>query len=97
MTPRSRKPVIIIGGIRGLTTEKYHQNFMNFQMDEDVERSFECEKAIEPLNSSLQRSKSESSLLSPSPIDSKPQSTVDDKSAVITKSNSDETLTTPFR
>lgn len=93
MTPRSRKPVII-GGIRGLTSDKYHQNFMNFQMDEDVEPSFESNKTDEPLNSSLQRSKSENSLLSPSPAIAAP--TVDEPSA-LAKSNSDETLSTPFR
>lgn len=92
MTPRSRKPVII-GGIRGLTSDKYHQNFMNFQMDEDVEPSFESNKTDEPLNSSLQRSKSENSLLSPSLGIA---STADEPSA-FAKSNSDETLSTPFR
>lgn len=93
MTPRSRKPVII-GGIRGLTSDKYHQNFMNFQMDEDVEPSFESNQTDEPLNSSLQRSKSENSLLSPSLAIA--PSTVDEPSA-LAKSNSDETLSTPFR
>lgn len=96
MTPRSRKPVII-GAMLGLTSDNYHQNFMNFPMDE-VENSFECENTQEPHESSLHRSKSECSLLQKSSIDTQIQAieTVDQPKK-ITKSNSDETLSTPFR
>lgn len=100
MTPRSRKPVII-GAMLGLTTDNYHQNFINFPMDE-VENSFDCENTQEPLELSLHRSKSESSLLLRSPIDSTQAQSTEmaaavDKPKTITKSNSDETLSTPFR
>lgn len=96
MTPRSRKPVII-GAMLGLTSDNYHQNFINFPMDE-VENSFECENTQEPLESSLHRSKSECSLLLRSPIDTQTQPTkTGDEPKTIAKSNSDETLSTPFR
>lgn len=95
MTPRSRKPVIF-GGMRGLATDNYHPNFIDFQMDEEVEQSFDCETTQERLNLSLQRSKSENSLLCRSPIESHTQLTID-APTTITKSTSDETLSTPFR
>lgn len=90
MTPRSRKPVII-GGIRGLATDNYHQNFIDFQMDE-VEESFDQENTQQPLESSLHRSKSESSLSLQSPL----LDNVEEPKAVA-KTTSDETLSTPFR
>lgn len=103
MTPRSRKPVIISGVMRGLTSDNYHQNFINFQMDE-VENSFECQNTTQDrLDSSLQRSKSESSLLQQlqqlrSPTESTlPPIDATDEQRTIVKSNSDETLSTPFR
>ncbi|XP_031630780.1 uncharacterized protein LOC116345492 isoform X2 [Contarinia nasturtii] len=99
MTPRSRKPVIIIGAMRGLTSDNYHQNFINFEMDE-VENSFDCENTThDRLDSSLQRSKSESSLQLRSPIEIKSvlvQPSTLEEQRTVTKSNSDETLSTPF-
>lgn len=95
MTPRSRKPVII-GGMRGLTSDNYHPSFIDFQMDDEIDHSFECENTqVRLLNSSLHRSKSENSLLKTLQI----QQTINDTPAVttITKSTSDETLSTPFR
>lgn len=95
MTPRSRKPVII-GAMRGLASDNYHQNFINFQMDE-IDDTLESENSQKHLDSSLQRSKSESSLLLESPNESKSHlDSVEDPKTVIT-SNSDETLSTPFR
>lgn len=94
MTPRSRKPVII-GGMRGLTTDNYHPNFINFECDDEVEPNFECENTQE-LDSTLQRSKSESSLPLQSPIESQSLPTIEEPT-MLTKSNSDETLSTPFR
>lgn len=96
MTPRSRKPVII-GAMLGLTSDNYHQNFINFPMDE-VENSLDCEITQEPFESSLHRSKSDCSLSVRSPIDTQTQTTKTmDEPKTITKSNSDETLSTPFR
>lgn len=102
MTPRSRKPVII-GGMRGLATDNYHPNFIDFQMDDEIDHSFECGHTNDRLNSSLQRSKSENSLLSPLPMVSQSQQTLSDAPTIVTtattltKSTSDETLSTPFR
>lgn len=100
MTPRSRKPVII-GGMRGLTADTYHPNFIDFQMDDEIGHSFECENTPDRLHTSLHRSKSESSLLCRSPIESHAQQLTSESirtpSATLIKSTSDETLSTPFR
>lgn len=103
MTPRSRKPVII-GGMRGLTTDTYHPNFIDFQMDDEVGHSFEyCQNTPDQHRTSLQRSKSENSLLCRSPIELTQQTQqhttelIPPSSATLIKSTSDETLSTPFR
>lgn len=104
MTPRSRKPVII-GGMRGLASETYHPNFIDFQMDDEVGHSFEyCQHQQTPdqHHTSLHRSKSENSLLCRSPIESTTQAQLTTElipppSATLIKSTSDETLSTPFR
>lgn len=102
MTPRSRKPVII-GGMRGLATDTYHPNFIDFQMDDEVGHSFEyCQNTPDQHHASLHRSKSENSLLCRSPIESTTQAQlttdlIPPPSATLIKSTSDETLSTPFR
>lgn len=71
---------------------------------EEVENSFDCENTPQELDASLHRSKSESSLLlrspppPPQPINSTDETVVTvNQSKPIAKSNSDETLSTPFR
>lgn len=94
MTPRSRKPVII-SGMRSLATDDYHPTFIDFQMDDEVGQSFECENTPKRLDTTLQRSKSDSSLVDRSPFT---QPTIELATQPITmKSTSDETLSTPFR
>lgn len=96
MTPRSRKPVII-GAMRGLTSDNYHQNFINFDQMDEIENSFECENKDEKHNSSLlNRSKSENSLQLRSSFEEPIQPNVNEQNCIV-KSNSDETLSTPFR
>lgn len=102
MTPRSRKPVII-GGMRGLATDTYHPNFIDFQMDDEIGHSFEyCQNTPDLHRTSLHRSKSENSLLCRSPVESTVQAQLTTElipppSATLIKSTSDETLSTPFR
>lgn len=102
MTPRSRKPVII-GGMRGLATDTYHPNFIDFQMDDEIGHSFEyCQNTPDLHRTSLHRSKSENSLLCRSPVESTVQAQLTTElipppSAALIKSTSDETLSTPFR
>lgn len=99
MTPRSRKPVII-GALRDIAPNNYHNNFMDFQMDDDnranvSDERFERDISQDQLNASLHRSKSESNLFSKSPVALKSKNSVDEPKAA--KSSSDETLSTPFR
>lgn len=91
MTPRSRKPVII-GALRDMQTDDYHNKFIGFQMNDDVAEEEDDDdpdfiegEIPDRLNASLHRSKSESDLLLRSPA------------VAQTKSTSDETLSTPFR
>lgn len=95
MTPRSRKPVII-GAMRDMTADNYHNNFIGFQIREE-DNVAEHEANISHINVSLQRSKSESSLIIPTtPSESKTKNHENDAQR-ITKATSDETLSTPFR
>lgn len=92
MTPRSRKPVVI-GGMRGLSTDNYHKKFIKCGMDDEMVQTFDCRNS----SPDLHRSKSESSLLSKSPVIFQHQSIVGQESNVSLKSNSDDALSTPFR
>lgn len=99
MTPRSRKPVII-GALRDIAPDNYHNNFIDFQMDDDSRASVSDERfkrdiSQDQLDSSLHRSKSESNLFAKSPVALKSKDSVDEPKAA--KSSSDETLSTPFR
>lgn len=95
MTPRSRKPVVI-GGMRGLTTDNFNQNFINFQMDE-VGDCLDRENTQQLHESSLYRSKSESSLSLRSPIETQLLSENAEEVKPVARTSSDETLSTPFR
>lgn len=104
MTPRSRKPVIIGGAMHGISGESYHKSIMNYVKDDgngiatpngDADDELNL-NACRLLNGSLQKSKSESDLLpafnacmseeEPMPNPNK-----------MSKSTSEETLSTPFR
>lgn len=102
MTPRSRKPVII-GALRDMQTDGYHNKFIGFQMNDDVaeeedddDPDFIDGEISDRLNASFHRSKSESDLLLQSSAVTQEESNGYNSNPV-TKSTSDETLSTPFR
>lgn len=95
MTPRSRKPVII-GAMRDMTTDNYHNNFIGFEIGEENSIN-EDQLDMSPLNALLQRSKSESSLIVPSTsIESDAQHDITAQKTMV-KAASSEALSTPFR
>lgn len=100
MTPRSRKPVII-GALRDLPTDDYHNKFVGFQMNDDVAEEDDDDPDFiegeipDRLNASFHRSKSESDLLHLSLAITHESS--EHVSKPVPKSTSDETLSTPFR
>lgn len=101
MTPRSRKPVIF-GALRDIAADNYHKNFVDFELtDNQNSDDYRCNMDADPLNASLQRSKSESSLLlkTPGTPDTALAATgeASTMAPINAKSTSDETLSTPFR
>lgn len=100
MTPRSRKPVIF-GALRDIAADNYHKNFVDFELaDNQNSDDYRCNMDADPLNASLQRSKSESSLLLKTPGTPDAPAATGEESAmarISAKSTSDETLSTPFR
>lgn len=96
MTPRSRKPVIF-GALRDIASDNYHKNFVDFEMGDNQNNSDNrCNSETDHLNTSLQRSKSESSLLLKTP-NTPATDDIAEIAKLETKATSDETLSTPFR
>lgn len=107
MTPRSRKPVIIGGAMIGISGENYHKTIMNFVKDDglggiaasndgndnDDERLMNNSPL---LNTSLQKSKSESDLL-PTLNACLSEGQMQHAIKMLPKSTSEEKLSTPFR
>lgn len=104
MTPRSRKPVIIGGAMHGISDENYHKSIMNFVKDDgnghatpngdanDLHNLNGCRL----LNASLHKSKSESDLL-PALNACMSEEEPMLNTIKMSKSTSEETLSTPFR
>lgn len=100
MTPRSRKPVII-GAMLGMAAENYHNNLLNYVKNDENDlndANNDADNIANYLNSSIHKSKSESDLIDAIGISTTPLlDPIEAKIFKLTNSQSDESLSTPFR